>query len=170
MKIFNSQGKLFNVINIIDLIFILVFIAIIVGVVSRVTGNSFSDSSDAYESEAVVILKYITPDEEELNILKKGDQLVARDRLQQIFIEDIIVKPERVAVLHEDKLVETVHPFSKEVYITIRGEAYIDDIAIYVANQNVRVGNDFFLKTLNAEFESKILYVGIDSVTKPMKK
>jgi len=170
VKIFNSQGKLFNVINIVDLIFILVFIAVIVGVVSRFTGNSFSNSSDAYEGEAILILKYITPDEEELNILKKGDQLIARDRLQQVFIEDIVVKPEKVAVLNEGKLVESIHPFSKEIYITIRGEAYVDDTAIYVANQNVRVGNDFFLKTLNAEFESKILYIGTDNVKKPMKK
>lgn len=166
MKIFNSQGKLFNVINIIDLIFILVFIAITVGVVSRFTGNSFSGSSDAYESEAIVILKYITPDKEELNILKKGDQLVAKDRLQQVFIEDIVIKPEKVAVLDEGKLVESIHPFSKEIYVTIKGEAYIDDTNIYVANQNVRVGNDFFLKTLNVEFESKILHVEIDNVKK----
>jgi len=157
MKIFNSEGKLFNVINIIDLIIILVVGAIIVVGAFKLNDNSpINPSSDGYRSEITVTLRYTTSDEGELNALKKGDQLVADNRLQQIFIEDIVINPEKVAVLNGDKLIESEHPFNKDMYITIRGEAYIDSANIHIANQNIRIGNDFFLKTLSTEFKSTV--------------
>lgn len=156
MKIINNQGKLFNVINIVDLTVLIIIGAVILGGVYKYTGSSPLMPATDYSSDVIITVKYITSDVGELNAIEKGDQLVANNMLQPIFVDDVIIKPQKEAILQESKLVEVDHPFNKEIYITIKGQAHINGVDIHMANQIVRIGSTFYLKTLTTEFISTI--------------
>lgn len=156
MKIIDERGRLFGIINIVDLVILLVVVLFAGGLYYKlVAKQSITDKNHA-DQEIFVTIKYTPMDEAELDGVNKGDQLVANNALQSIYVEKVEIRPEKAMMEKDGTLVVTEHPFEKSAYITIRGKASITDANIHMANQIIKVGREFFLKTLAAEWKGTV--------------
>ncbi|AOT71706.1 DUF4330 domain-containing protein [Geosporobacter ferrireducens] len=153
MKIVDERGRLFGVVNIVDLTLLLVIVLFAGGVYYKlVAKQSITDKTHA-EQEIFVTIKYTPLDEAELDGVNTGDQLVANNALQPIYVENVEIRSEKAMLEKNGVLSVTEHPFEKSIYITIKGEASITDANIHMANQIIKIGREFFLKTLTTEWK-----------------
>ena len=156
MKIVDERGRLFGVINIVDLALLLVVVLFAGGLYYKLVAKQSITDKTHGEQEIFVTVKYHPLDEAELRGVAKGDQLVANNALQQIFVEDVEIRSEKAMLEKNGALSVTEHPFEKSLYITIKGKASITDANIHMANQIIKIGREFFLKTLTTEWKGTV--------------
>ncbi len=163
MKIINEKGKLFGIINIIDLCVLLV-ILIAVGAFGYKTFAPKLSSAPTKTKEMWVTVKFTITNEEALNALKKGDHLFSvLNPEKDATIESVSTKPAEVRVQTDDgDLFYVQDKKMKEVKVVFKmitpdngGNAVTK-----LGSQEIAVGKSFLIKTRFAEFSGgKILNV-----------
>lgn len=162
MKIIDDKGRLFGIINIVDLIVVLVVLLFAGGMYFKFVAKESVTQKKHLEEEILVTIKYKPMDEGELEGVKPGEQLIANDALQPIFVEKVEVRTEKAVLEENGRLIEVEHPYEKNIYITIKGKASIGDVNIHMANQIIRIGREFFLKTLTTEWKGTVTHIDME--------
>lgn len=158
MKIVDQKGRLFGIINIVDLILIVLIIAIAWVGFAKI--SSHAKSSDTLQDEfveikpgeAIINVKIPLADPVMAQSLHKNDYLVTGNTLTKSYIKDIQIKDgiyERTS--SEGKVIVAKHPYKKDVYITIYGYVTFEGATIKLDKQTVRVGKTFYVKTRTVE-------------------
>lgn len=149
----DSKGKIFGLINIIDLAVVLIVIVLGAGYLYKDRG---SDTTAAGKNvELKVVCNYAYPGSEKL--LKVGDHLVANGALTNTVIKDIKVEQAwDTAANDKGESVLSKNPFRKDIYVTLESsDAQVSPAEIMVAGQKVRAGKeDFFFKTQTVELKA----------------
>lgn len=156
MKIIDERGRLFGLINIVDLALLLVLALFAGGVYYKLIAKKSIMDSAHTEQEILVTIKYTPLDADELTGIAKGDQLVANNALQPIFVDRVEMRAEKAMLKKDGVLTVVEHPYEQSLYITIKGKASITDANIHMANQIVKIGREFFLKTLTTEWKGTV--------------
>lgn len=155
----DDRGRLFGVINIIDLIVILLVVVVAVGFFYRGRNVEVAQTQTA---TVKVLCPYLRPEVAEQ--IHEGDQLLARGQLQPVYVKELRVETGRDSDTRADgELVLQEHPFRKDVYLTLEGPISYTGAEVYMAGQQIRAGLDkYIVKTQLFEAEGEILEVKIN--------
>lgn len=160
MKLVNEKGKLFGIINIVDLAVILVVVILAGSVVYRMTsdkvnvdgGNLLTQEQNVY----VTLWANLVMPEVGENI-SVGDKLVATGAYTDA--EVVYVGSEDapyVGVNDEGKATYSTHPLWKDVTVIVKQKVNPADVTLKVGGQEARVGYSYILKTQRVETNVKV--------------
>ncbi|MDI3480561.1 MAG: hypothetical protein PWQ97_216 [Tepidanaerobacteraceae bacterium] len=145
MVLIDDKGKIFGIINIIDLLVIL----LIVGVVGRYAVKSSIKLAGVQTRNIQLTLLVKDVREATSSVMKKGDVVrEARTNLVLGKVTGVEVKPADTLVNTADgRVVNYPNPILKDVYITVVGTGTAGENAIVVGNSEVRIGTQLNIKT-----------------------
>lgn len=169
MKIVDQKGRLFGIINIVDLILIVLIVAIAWVGFAKISSHAKSSENTPQDEfveikpgEAIINVKIPLVDPLMAQFLHKNDYLVTGDTLTKSYIKDIQIKDgiyERTS--SEGKVIVAKHPYKKDVYVTIYGYVTFEGATIKLDKQTVRVGKTFYVKTRTTELVGVVTGVKI---------
>lgn len=166
MKIINEKGKLFGIINPIDLIILLAIIAVVaafgIKTLKEPVQSVVVDKPDMYVTLRV---RGAMPSlVEATKAIEPGTRLVAGNGyVNDATVEEVKIEPyvytgetaEGVSVLCTD-------PMKNDIVIVVKSEANPNDAVIKMGNQEIRTGRGFIFKTNLVEVNSTIESVRFD--------
>lgn len=160
MKIINEKGKLFGVINIIDLCVLLVVVLIVIGGF-KLFGNRWTKVQP--NGEVTIQLEVSNIRQATIDGLKIGDVLnYYDDNIEFGEIEEKSIEPFVDNIQTEDnKLVAAEVPNKYVVTLKVKCKAYISDDVIVINGQHTRIGNQFSLKNRSISVQGIVLKVDI---------
>lgn len=167
MKLVDEKGKLFGIINIVDLIVVLLILAIIGAIGYRLMSNKINANGGNIltKEEDVYVTLYsslITP--EVIDSLKEGDKLVANNAYTEAEIVSVERRPALYVAPNSDgNAVLSEHPLWEDALIVVKEKVNPASVVLKVGGQEVRVGYPYILKTQTVETNCKIR--GIESET-----
>ncbi|MBP7176467.1 MAG: DUF4330 domain-containing protein [Thermoclostridium sp.] len=162
MKIINEKGKLFGIINIIDLALLLVIAALAVGALlyMKREGGPVAElqTKDFY---VTIFCKENRP--EVTDAIKVGDKLYFGNAYTNLEITDVKAEPAKMDVpMPDGTLVAADHPVLKDIYVTVKiiGDP-IDpnDPMVYYGATHATVGKNVTVKTTTVEIPGVIIKV-----------
>lgn len=159
MKLINEKGKIFGLINIVDLIVAVLIIAIVGAVCFRAFSPRVNAPVEggAKEQYCYVTLYGSTVVPESAETLKVGDHLVANNELTDGEIVSVEQVPAAyVGVDDQGKAVYSEHPLWKDVIVVVKEKVDPSDVILKVGGQEVRVNFTYILKTQQYEANCKI--------------
>lgn len=159
VKLFDEKGKLFGLVNPIDLLVILLIVLVAGGVVYK---TKFSSAGTAAKTViATIRVPLVIP-----NIADKpkvGDKMVSGTSYTQVEVVDVKIIPAQVVVSRADggrSLADD--PWNKDVYVTVKGKTGIPDAEINLGGQEIRIGKDYYVKSFTYEFKGTIVDVKVE--------
>ncbi|MCT4661468.1 MAG: DUF4330 domain-containing protein [Tissierellales bacterium] len=159
MKMIDEKGKLFGVINVIDLCVVLVLVLMVVGGV-KLFGNRWAKvkpNGDVYVQLEVADVRQATIDG-----LVDGDELNYYDE-NVLFgtIESKEIKPFVDNIQTDNKLVPMEVPGKYVVTLKMKCPAYITEDVVVINGKHTRIGNQFTLKNRKVSIQGVALKVDI---------
>ncbi|WP_113673660.1 DUF4330 domain-containing protein [Vallitalea guaymasensis] len=160
MKIINEKGKLFGLINIIDLITIFLIIALVLGALYKFKGNDISVLGSNKTKEMEYVVRLIPNYEYFFEQYNVEDKLVQDKRVLDATITDIKIEDYYKAVEDENGVVSIQkHPLYKQAFITIKATVSDKDPIFKLGDQEIRVGCSNFVRTKLCEMPGFIYEV-----------
>ncbi len=159
MKIINEKGKLFGVINVIDLVILVAVILVAAAAVYKFAGpkvgEAIAPKSDMYVSMRIRgAMDYL---EAELSKMQPGDKLVAGNGFVDAEVVSVSSIPYLSAANTADgKFVTAADPQKYDVIVTVKAEQSKTDPIYKIGTQEVRIGRGFILKTQTVEVNTII--------------
>lgn len=167
----DEKGKLFGLINIVDLIVLVIIIALAGGIgyrlcSSKVNANGANPTSEKEEIYVTLSSSLVVP--EVAKSLHAGDKLVANNALTDAEIVSVTTKPaDYVSTNSDGEAVLTEHPLWEDVTVVIKDKVSPSNVILKVGGQEARVGYSFILKTQTVETNCKIRGIEFDSLQNP---
>lgn len=166
MKIVNEKGKLFGIINIVDLLILIIIIAVVGGVGWKLLGPQVADKvSSQVDMTAKVVVIGAAPrlvaeiDRQDLI----GQRLVGGNEYLPATIEDIQIEDYVIqAVTAEGTIVDARDPSKKDVTFTLKTKVPAGTPSPKIGSQEVRAGKTFIVKAQTFEVSGTIRSVDID--------
>ena len=167
MKIVNEKGKLFGIINVVDLVILLAVILIVGAIIWQVFGNKVTDAiSEQEELTIVVAITGAHPDlvaEVERQDLV-GDKIVADNSYQDAYISNVWIDDYVMQVpTDEGVIVDAKDPTQKTIRFEIKSTVAADTPVPKIGSQEVRTGKTYIVKTQTFECSGTIYYMQIGS-------
>jgi hypothetical protein len=150
MKLINEKGKLFGVINLVDLLVLLFVLLVAGGIVWKIFGSQVSELvTPTTELTYTVRIKSTQP--------RYYDELISRPFPQQLAAGDSLIENAHIIAAEKEpyitqigtddgKLVSVTDPTKIDIVCTIKAVVNNSDI-IKVGPQEVRAGKDHYVKT-----------------------
>ncbi|MFZ5634579.1 MAG: DUF4330 domain-containing protein [Bacillota bacterium] len=158
MKLIDDRGKVFGLINIVDLIILLVVLLVAAGAAYKFTRESAQGKKVTVEFQVVV--PHVRPELAEA--VKVGDRMVQGGSYTNVIVKDVQVKQGySVNVDARGQRVESYDPHLKDVYVTITGPTVLYSAAISMGGQDIRVGKDYYVKSRDYELKGTIIKVEV---------
>ena len=155
MKIVNEKGKLFGIINVVDLLVLVVIIAVLGGIAWQLFGDKLSDAvSPQVELTAIVAIAGSHPDlvEEVLRQNLVGQKMVSGNSYLEAYISDVWLDDYIMQNPTADgSIVDAVDPTKKDIMIEIKTMVAKDTASPKIGSQEVRTGRTFIVKTQTFE-------------------
>jgi len=168
VKLVNEKGRLFGLINVIDLAVVLMILAIGAGLVYKVVLPRMNDTSDRLRDVHVTVVCRQRPIEvaEELEAAialseeqgnKTRVQLVARNGFSNGEVVDVSYVPAAYVVSSDNgEVVWGLHPYLYDITVTIKGEADPNAPVFTLGTQEMRIGYTIYVKTQRTEMTGMI--------------
>lgn len=157
----DEKGKIFGIINIIDLIVVVVLVLIVGGVAYK-TFSSKSLSSESNVKEVTVQVRARLKAEEAAKALKPGDKLVAKNTYVNGVIDSVdYTDGDYVVQTAEGGLMLQKHPIWKDVYVTVKGRTDVGGPIIVLGGQEIRIGREYWVKTQQVEMLGEVIDIEI---------
>lgn len=165
MKIVNEKGKLFGIINIVDLLVLLAVIVAVAAIGTQVFGSKVQDAISPQVDCIAEVTVIGTPprivkEVERQNL--KGQRLVAGNEYLSATIEDVMIEDYVVqAVTADGTIVDARDPSKKDVTFRIKTRVSQGTPSPKIGSQELRAGKTFIVKTQTFECSGTIRYVQI---------
>jgi hypothetical protein len=146
MKLIDDKGKIFGLINIIDLLIIL----LVVGVVGRFALKAQMQKPSGVQAqniEVVLLVKDVR--DATAGVIKEGD-IVRETKSNTVLgkITKVDVQPAVTLVETADgRVVNYPNPVLRDIYITLEGSGSAGENAIVLGNNEIRIGTTLAVKT-----------------------
>lgn len=165
MKLVNAKGKLFGLINVVDLLILITVVAVVGAIAWQVLGTKVNDAvSPQVELTAEVVIIGAPPRlvNEIVRQDLTGERLVSGNEymnaeITDVWLEDYIVQNPR----DDGMIVDAKDPSKKDVVIKIRTTVPKGTPSPKIGSQEVRAGRTFIVKTQTFESSGTIRYVEI---------
>ncbi len=167
MKLINEKGKLFGIINVIDLVILLCIVLVAVALVYKLAAPAAADVI-APKSDMIVTMRvrgamdYL--DVEAKKELVPGTRLVAgSDYIADAEVIAVESVPYLAAVTAADGTVITAEdPQKTDLIITVRAKQNKNDPILKIGTQEIRIGRGFIFKSQTVEVNAIIETVEFD--------
>jgi hypothetical protein len=140
----DDRGRLWGRVNIIDLVVILIVAVVLLG-----AGYKLLKAKPAAQVATVrfeVLAPSVLP--QAAREIHQGDRLVAGNNLMPDKITSVQVKPAELGLSTADGTrVRARDPYLKDVYVWVQGRAPVSGGTVTMADQQIRAGANFILKT-----------------------
>lgn len=158
MKIVNEKGKLFGVINIVDLSIIILILLIGVVAFSKTLGKDVGPITTGESQENITVtFRCTVRNADQIKALKEGDQLISLLKPADAYIKSISYTTLQVPISTADgKAVYAPDPIRKELTVKFTMKAAKGNGIIKLDNQDVAVGKVFTLKTHTFETQGTV--------------
>ena len=172
MKIINEKGKLFGILNIVDLIVLLLVVAVVGVLATKLMGNKVTEAVaqkvDCYAQIRVVGAHPSLVVEAQRQSLV-GQRMVAGSVYIDGTIEDVWIEPYKVQVQINDPpyIVTATDPDKKDIVFVIKFPIAADTPNPKLGSQEVRAGRALIIKAQTFEISGTIRYVQIGSYDPP---
>ena len=167
MKIINEKGKLFGVINVVDLLVLLAVIAVVIGVGYKLFAPQIADATATQVPMTVTVrVRGATPFlvEEVQRNSQVGKQIVSGNSYTNAVITDMQIEDYVQQVTTADgSIVNALDPSKKDLVFTIETTVPEGTAAPSIGTQEVRAGRTFIVKTNDFETTGNIDMVDIAS-------
>lgn len=161
MKLINEKGKIFGLINIIDLC-VLLIIAVVIAGGFRLFGDRWANVKT--NGTVTVKLEVANVRGESVDAMTVGDTLSFYD--DNLYFGKIVSKEPRPYIetiqTENNELVETESPNKYNVDLYVECDAYITDDVVVIGKQPTRIGNQFTLKNRTISVIGTIMKVDIN--------
>lgn len=160
MKIIDKKGRLFGVINLIDLLFILLVVGAVVFGVKRVGGTRVANepAQPGHMTLMVRNVRKVTVDN-----IKPGDKLYHYDKGVYLGeITDVRVEPLKDTTEYQGQFILAEVPDKYEVYIDVKAEVSENDQTYTIGGEQIKIGNEYRVKSKTSAFFGTCVGVGID--------
>ena len=159
MKIVNEKGKLFGIINIIDLIVIIILVLLISGGVKRAKSKP---EVIGESKKALLTIEIKNARKSIVNGFTVGENLYYNDKDNLIGeITDIQVEPYTKKVMVEGEWKTKKVPEKYVITLNVKVDALETPDAIVVGEEEVRIGEEFDLKAKKVVASGTILDIEI---------
>lgn len=157
--IIDSKGKLFGIINIIDLVLIVLVVTLISGGIYKL--NSLKNVSIENQKQITVTVEFEDERKGFIDSIKDGDMLF--DSVRGTEFGRVIgktIKPHREVVINKDGKVEYKEiPGSFAGEVKIQSMASVSDSGIIVGSKPLYIGSETRLKSNIYVFSCKVLNI-----------
>ncbi|WP_317367185.1 DUF4330 domain-containing protein [uncultured Tyzzerella sp.] len=164
-KIVDEKGKLFGIVNVVDLLVAIVIIGVIAIVGIRLTSSSRNAEGQSPldgKKEIYVTLYGNSIVPEAIDTLKPGDKLVANNVFTDAEIVSIDMEPAAyITTNYEGEAILAQHPIWKDITVVIKDTVNASSPILKAGNQEVRVNYNFILKTQQFEANCKVRNIEI---------
>lgn len=158
MKIINEKGKLFGLINIIDLALLLIIAALAVGGVLYMRREGPVETVDKQDYLVTILCEDFSQDVADAII--PGDRLYFGNSFTNLEIMEVDPQPAKMDVFMPDgTIVVAEHPELKDIYVKIKiiGDPVDpNDPMVYFGTIHATVGKPVTLKTTSVEIQAVI--------------
>ena len=165
MKIINEKGKLFGVINVVDLLVLLAVIAVVIGVGYKLFAPQIADATATQVPMTVTVrVRGATPFlvEEVQRNSQVGKQIVSGNSYTNAVITDMQIEDYVQQVTTADgSIVNALDPSKKDLVFTIETTVPEGTASPTIGTQEVRAGRTFIVKTNDFETTGNIDMVDI---------
>ena len=161
MSLIDNKGRVFGLINIIDLLVIL----LVVAVVGRFTLMQKQQSAGAVTRTIEVVVHVKEVRDATCNVINEGD-VVKETKTNAVLgkITNVKVVPsESIVETADGRLVVAPNPVYKDIYLTIQGSGTAGDNAIVLGSNEIRVGTTLQLKTNMYSVTSTVMSIDVQS-------
>lgn len=152
----NKKGKLFGIINVIDLGILLVIVALVIGGVYKIKSINSIQAEDLKQIEVTV--RFEEEPKGLVEAINNGD--ILEDSVRGIEIGEVVSKDielHKELVVGKDGRVEYKEiPDSYDGEIVLRGNAIVDDEGVVVETRSLYIGTEIRLKSNIYVFTSKV--------------
>ncbi len=182
MKIIDSKGRIFGLINVFDLGAALVILGVIIGIffIPGNTGGSVAQVGDAAQVEIDLLVRGLTvknPDTLYKNMKEnqKTSIIIRNQPYSQIQIKDVVQLPRTTNVPQPDGSVLALNDprpeinFIQDMLITLEGDAQITEEGAVFAQQKVKIGTVLELDGATYNFKGSVVDVRINQTEKTEK-
>lgn len=183
MKIIDSKGKLFGLINIFDLGAALVILGVIIGIffIPGTTGGSVAQVGDTTKIEVDLLVRGLTvkdPDilYKDMKENKNTSIIIRNQPYSQVKIKDVVQLPRTTNVPQPDGSVVAKNDprpeinFIQDMLITLEGDAQITDGGAVFAQQKVKIGTVLELDGTTYNFKGSVIEVRFNQPEKTQEK
>lgn len=148
MRIIDDKGRLFGLINIIDLV-VLLLIVVVLGRfgASRFLQRSGGPGVEQSELEVVVIVENVR--QATVDVIKPGDRVIETKTNSPVgTVTQLEVQPSTVfKQLDDGTFIESQSASRFDVWVTIKGAGRVTPNVVMLGNNEVRVGTQLSLRT-----------------------
>ena len=165
MRIINDKGKLFGIINVVDLLILIAIIAVAGAIGWQLFGAQVNDAvSPQVELTAEVVIIGTAPrlvQEIERQDLV-GQRLVSGNEYMNATITDVWMEDYVMQAIRDDGvIVDATDPSKKDVVVQIKTTVAKGTASPKIGSQELRAGKTFIVKTQTFECSGTIRYVEI---------
>ena len=158
MKLVNEKGKLFGIINLVDLLILLALVLAVGAVGYKLLAAPVAEVV-APEQEATVVVRvrgampYLV--EEIQDKVGEGEKLIAGNDYVNGTVSGIEVVPYVITTTTDQgKIVKAQDPMKQDILITIKSSGNPEAPIFKIGNQEVRAGRGFTFKTQRIEIDT----------------
>lgn len=166
MKLINEKGRLFGIINPVDLIILLVVVAIVGAIGMQLFGQKINDAVAPQVDLTAEIVIVGTPPRLVAEIFRQdlvGERLIAGNEYMNASIVDVWEEDYVMQAIRSDGvIVDATDPSKKDVVVKIATKVPKGTPSPKIGNQEVRAGRTYIIKTQTFESYGTIRYVEID--------
>lgn len=156
MKVINEKGKLFGLINIIDLCVLLVLVLVVGAVGVKFVGKKAQGPVVQPKDVYFTVRCPLFP-ESAVVALNESKKLVSESNFTDAEIVNVKSNQADYTVPTADgRLNLTKHPLWKDIYITIKIKATPDQATLRIGRQEIHIGGDYIVKTQRVELKGVV--------------
>lgn len=158
MALIDNKGRLFGIINIVDLAVLLVLILLAGGIAYKFLMEPGKETGKRNYKIYTVTVKCPMVEESVVDKIKKGDRIYYSDAFVNGVVKSVRYEDAKEAVLttYGDYVIAT-HPYLKDVYVTLEVTCDASSKAIMLGRYQVNLGKDFTMKTTRVEILGKVI-------------
>ncbi|HHV07768.1 MAG TPA: DUF4330 domain-containing protein [Firmicutes bacterium] len=162
MRLIDDKGRLFGLVNIVDLAVVLLVVAVAarIGLKSRLLRAV--NPSTLKPVEVVLLIEDVRP--ATADAVSEGDTIVnakSNAVLGELIAKEVVPALKEVETA-DGRLVEAEAPYRKDVYITVRGQGQVTENVIILGGYEMRVGANAQVKGLKFAVNSTVFSVKVD--------
>lgn len=165
MKIVNEKGKLFGIINIVDLVVLLAVICVAGVIVWQLLGAKVNEAiSEQAEMTVVVSIPGAPPDliDEVMRQDIEGEKIVTGNQYLDAYISKVWLEDyEKQIETADGRIVDGTDPTKKDIMVEIKSTVAKDTPSPKIGSQEIRAGRTYIVKTQTFECSGTIYYVDI---------
>ncbi|OPZ74257.1 MAG: hypothetical protein BWY80_00662 [Firmicutes bacterium ADurb.Bin456] len=159
MKVIDEKGRLFGLINIVDLLVVAAILLVIGGAAYKIKERG--GSGTARTVQATILAPALRP--EMLTGIQAGDRMVSGSSFTDVVIKKIEIRPAfMITTDSQGRRVEAYDPYLKDLIVVVEGKTVISGGVINLGGQEIRSSKDYYIKSLDYDFKGMILDVQVE--------